>query len=227
MKSFAEQIFSVKTGLFILLAGFASLFFPHISGWNDIVFPYFSDIWFFPYLLWEILFALCFGLSVINFFVLLFLTASTKEKISAFCFPIALTILFLSIYPNFSTEKYLGAEQRVSFFAVGGQTRIFWAGGAETVKNDALLLLNEQPDDEGFVSSVTWANSLKKLGAYAIKVDRKTQSVIVYIPKANTFDPDQFVYLITHNEKPTPSVLKRDGYRFWKFDDGVYFFQTW
>ncbi len=227
MKSFAEQIFSVKTGFFILLAGFASLFFPHISGWNEIVFPYFSDIWLFPYLLWEILFALCLGLSVINFFSLLFLTKSAKEKILAFCFPVALTILFLSIYPNFSTERYLGVKQRVSFFAVGGQTRILWAGGTETVKSDALLLLNEKTDEEGFVSSETWADSLKKLGAYAIKIDRKTQSVIIYISRANSFDPDQFVYLITHNEKPTPSVLERDSYRFWEFDDGVYFFQTW
>lgn len=227
MKSLAEQLFSVKTGLVILLAGFASLFLPHLSGWNDIVFPYFSYIWLFPYLLWKILFALCLGLSVINFFSLFFLTKSTKEKILAFCFPIALAILFLSIYPNFSTEKYLGVNQRVSFFAVGGQTRILWAGGTETVKNDALLLLNEQPDDEGFVGSEAWADSLNKLGANAIKIDRKTQSVIVYIPKANTFDSDQFVYLITHSEKPTPSVLECDGYRFWKFDDGVYFFQTW
>ena len=227
MKTFSGQIFSVKTGLFFLIAGIASLFFPHISGWNEIVFPYFSEIWFFPYLLWEILFALFLGLTIINFIALFFLKTSTKYIILAFCFPVILIILFLRVYPNFSTGKYLGVDQRVSFFAVGGQTRILRAGGAERVRNDALLLLDEKTDDEGFVSSASWSSSIKALRAYAIRIDKTTQSVIIYIPRANTFDPDQFVYLITDNKKPTPSVLQTDGYRYWELDEGVYFFQTW
>ena len=227
MKIFTKKLFSTKIGLIIFFAGVANLFFPHISGWSDIVFPQFALIWLLPYLLWKLSFASCLGLSVINFIVLLFLKVSTKEKLSTLSFPIVLTILFLSIYPNFATEKYLGAGRRVSFFALGGKTRVYWAGGIENIRNNALSLLTEQPDDEGFVSSESWSNSLKKLGAYAIRIDNQTQSVLIYIPKANYFDSDQFVYFITYDKNPATSVLQRDGYRFWKLGEGVYFFETW
>lgn len=227
MKSFSERIFSSKKGVGIFLAGVISLLFPHISGWSDIVFPQFALIWFFPYLLWKISFASFLGLSFINFVMQFFLKRAVPEKLLTFGFLITLLILFLSIYPNFLTEEYLGVDQRVTFFAVGGQARIYMAGGMEHVRNNALGLLSEKTDDEGFVASGSWSDPLRKLGAYAIRIDKPTQSVIIYIPRADLFDPDQFVYLITSGQEPSISVLQNDSFRYWKLGDGVYFFQTW
>ena len=227
MKAFAEKVFSVKTGVFVFFSGTATLFFPHISGWTDIVFPQIAIFWIIPYFLWKFSFTFFFGLSVINLIALLFLKASIKTNILSAAFSAIMIISFLSIYPSWATDNYLGVDQRVSFFAVGGQTRILWAGGMENIRNDATSLLSEKTDDEGYVDPESWSSSLKKLGAYAIEVDRETHSVIIYIPKAEIFDSDQFIYLITDDESPAFSVLKRDNYRYWELDKGIYFFQTW
>lgn len=227
MKTIAEKIFSERTGFFIFCAGTASLFFPHISGWTDIVFPQFSIVWIIPYFLWKFFFIFFLCLSVINLIALFFLKAPKKTNILSITFSVILIILFLNIYPGWATNDYLGVDQRVSSFAVGGQTRILWAGGIENIRNDALSLLSKKTDDEGFVGPELWPSSFKKIGANAIRIDSETHSVIVYIPKAKIFDSDQFVYLITNNENPVFSVLKRDNYRFWKLDEGIYFFQIW
>jgi len=227
MKILAKKVFPVKTGLFFFVVGFVSLFFPHISGWSEIVFPEIAQVSQLAYLFWKILFVFFLGFSILNFLAVFFLQASLKEKTISFGLPILLATLFVSIYPDFSAREYLGIDQRVSFFVVGGRTRILWAGGIETIKNDALSLLTEQTDDEGFVIPETWSNSLKKLGAYAIKIDNESRSVLIYVPKADLFDSDQFIYLITYDNEPALGVLGSGSYRFWKIDEGVYFFQTW
>lgn len=227
MKILAERVFPVKTGLFFFVAGLVSLFLPHISGWSEIVFPEIAIISLLSHLLWKVLFVFFLGFSIINFLVVFFLQASSKEKIISFGLPILLATLFISIYPDFSGRENLGVDQRVSFFVVGGQTRILWAGGIETIKNDALSLLTEETDDEGFVIPETWPNSLKRLGAYAVRIDVETQTVLIYIPQADLFDADQFGYLITYQNEPTPGILRSGGYRFWKLNEDIYFFQTW
>ncbi len=228
MKTLAKKRFSSTFGLKVFLAGVVSLFFPHFSGWNEIVFPQFALIGLISYLLWIVLFAISFGSSLLNAIALFFTSAPQKTKVISACLSVGLLVLFLSIYPNIMTEQHLGVDQRISFFAVGGQTRILWAGGSEAVKNDALILLKQHSGDEGSVSSDTWPSSFKRLGAVDVRIDNKTQSVIIHIPEALMSEPDQFGYLITNEKEVSPNALKHgDHNRLWKLADEIYFFETW
>jgi hypothetical protein len=227
MRAIAKRFSKPQIGFIVFVAGVASLFLPHFSGWLDVVFPAIAQYMLLPYLFWGIFFSVAFFLLLLHLLSLFFLKSSGRAKIIATSLLAGLIVLFLGIYPNFSTEKYLGSKQRVSFFAVGGQTRIAWAGGSEIIKNDALALLSQQTDEKGYVSRELWADSLKRLGVYWIRMDRETESVIVYIPRTELFDAAQFGYLINNGETPEPEALKSRGYRLWKLDEGLYFFQLW
>ena len=225
MKINTEKILKPQNGVAILFAGIISLFIPHFSGWVDIVFPSIGIEILLPYILWKSFFVTALILLFLCVFASFAKKASRNTKFLFTSLMAVLIFLFIGIYPNFATEKYLGSKQRASFFQVGGQTRIIWAGGAKIVRDDALLLLTQETDEKGFVSQDKWATSLKRLGVYWIRIDRETQSVIIYIPRTEFFDSAQFGYLIPEEKEPKPNALDSKWYRLWELDDGVYFFQ--
>jgi hypothetical protein len=158
---------------------------------------------------------------------LFFVNSLSKNKLISTFFSLGLIALSLSIFPDIAAGDYPGINQRVSSFVIGGQTRILWAGGLETVKGDALALLNQHPND-GSVGFDSWPSSLKTLGAVRVEIDNKTQSVIIYIEQAHIFDPDQFGYVKTIEKEVNPRILSREeNNRLWKLGDGIYFFETW
>lgn len=218
-------MFKTFIGVIVFLTGLASLFLPHLSGWMDIVFPSIAYEFLILFFFWEILFV---GSLIL---LLLFVLVSFKQKASRnkkFLFTscaVGLMLLFWAIYPDFATAEFLGTKQRFSFFEIGGQTRLLWAGGAKTVRTDALLLLSQETDKDGFVRQDQWAASLRKLGVYWIQVERETQSVIIFIPRTAFFDAAQFGYLISAKPEPDPGALHADWYRVWKRAEGIYFFQ--
>lgn len=227
MKTFVKKTSSVKFGLLAFVAGFVSLFLPHFSGWNEIVFPELAWVGVFPYIFWVIFFAISLGLSLVYILLSFLFHDSARNKVTFIFFSVGLIALFLGIHPDFFSGRFPGVNQRVNSFALGGQTKILWAGGIETIRNDALLLLNVDSDDEGWISSELWPNSLRRLDTDGIKIDKETQSILIYIEKAHLFDPDKFVYVITYNLDPTSYIKKENDYRFWQLGEGVYFFQTW
>lgn len=239
---------------FVFISGVLSLFIPHMSGWADIVFPSIAHLTLFLYFMWSLflVFAFtCLGLSLVIAFVVGW---PKRNKIVSLALMVVLLLIYQLVYtpgdiasdgaiPLVAEKTLWGAEsddvvplavkKRIGAFPVGGQTRVFWAGGVDKVREDALLLLKTLPDENGFIPPDEWPDTLNRLGAVAIETDEAMQTVIMYIPRADYFDPDVFGYLIRDGEVPDPEILctsrfvGASGYRMWKIDEGLFFFEAW
>ncbi|NUM46376.1 MAG: hypothetical protein HUU38_16865 [Anaerolineales bacterium] len=215
-------------GVLSFLIGLLSLFLPHLSGWSEIVYPSLAEHLLLPYFFWLPIFGLMLLLLLFHTYTTIKSPNSQKHKMTAGILSAGMIVLFFAVNPTiFFTGEVQNTQQRIAFFAVGAQTRLTRAGGMEVIKQDALELLHQETDNEGYVNDEIWTDALQKLGAMAIRTNPATESVIVYIPKAHIFDPDQFGYLIT-NRPPHPDILfAKNGYRLWELGEGVYFFEIW
>jgi hypothetical protein len=119
-------------------------------------------------------------------------------------------------------------DGRISSYAIGGQMRVMWAGGASQVRNEALDFIDTTTHSNP--PSSEWPVSIRALGAVFVKVDKNSRTVNVCLPRVDVF-ANQFGFLIRDAGASIPDINryvgKIDGYRLWKLADGIYLYEIW
>lgn len=222
-KLYLPKLFTPRSGFWIFLAGLFTLFAPYLYLWSFVAIPSISI----PML---ILGAISFPaqkifilLAMIHTLSAFILKASRKTKLISFFFSVVLIAGFFV-----STGEKSNFRNGNPAFLFGAQTRLIWAGGSEIVKADALALLTQQLDGDGYTTSELQSSSLKKMGVGIAKVDKEFQSVAIFIRAGNfMYDFDEWGYIFTYERAPNVDFLKIESgmvINYWKLADGVYFF---
>lgn len=164
---------------------------------------------------------LLFFICYLIYYVVVIRKNWTIEQKKLALFPLFIfPIFWLALLPIGVTN----IERHINSFPIGGWSRMMFAGGPKTIKEDGIKLLEstkqEYPEDEELPPSI------KKLG-YWVKVERDKQLLLVGIGRMfNMADEFGFIIQKENGKTPIPHYLeKSEFYRVWKIADGIYFFE--
>lgn len=152
--------------------------------------------------------------------VVRFEPADTQKRFAATPLIIFPLLFVLMIPLGFTT-----VDRRVNSYPVGGKSLLMMAGGATTVRDEAIQLMNSSTAKEPSWSELPPA--LQKIrGFVVIEHDRKT--VVLGLGRAYSLaDEFGFIFQTDNDAKPNSLYLERfDFHRYWKLADGVYFYEV-
>lgn len=224
IRNISEKLSTPTKGILIFLFGMLALFAPYLYIWSLVVFPRFSLAMSLA-MFWKALFFLALTLLILNI-VAAFVS---KKTVLIKFLPLCFLALLVWIYQNIDTDLFKNSFQSTEatrMLVAGGQTRLFWAGGYEHVREVAISLLDKQTDESGKVDPDMWGNSIRWLGAENVRVDKQAQCVIIGLPISFFYDFDEFGYMISKNARPDFDILETGmgSVQYWELGEGVYFF---